>query len=187
MNTYIISDTHFFHKRIQEFEPVRLKLGPDVDAMTWEIVKRWNEVVRPEDTVYHLGDVSFQLGPRWEEVKHVCHSLNGYKILILGNHDRKDKPEGNREPRLDYTELGFGTVSWEPIYFNEYVLSHEPILDTKILNIHGHIHTTAKKHREDVAPVVTSGMHFNASIEELPDFKPMLLGDILKKFNLKEA
>ncbi len=45
----------------------------------------WNEAVRPDDTVYHLGDVA--LGTLTESLPYVGR-LNGHKILIPGNHDR---------------------------------------------------------------------------------------------------
>jgi calcineurin-like phosphoesterase family protein len=179
---YVIGDTHFWHKRIQEFEPIRLQLGPDVETMTWEIAKRWNSVVQPEDIVYHLGDLAFQLGTKAAELKHLCLSLNGQKRLILGNHDRKDvNGVPTREPRINYEELGFEFVSKEPLNFDGYTLSHEPILDTKVFNIHGHIHSSVKEHRSEEAPPLNSPLHFNASIENLPDFKPILLWDILDR------
>jgi calcineurin-like phosphoesterase family protein len=52
------------------------------------LIQNWNEVVKPEDTVYHLGDVAFA-SP--DMSKHILSILNGTKILILGNHDRNGK------------------------------------------------------------------------------------------------
>lgn len=49
------------------------------------IVNNWNAVVAPEDTVYHLGDVA--LGTISESLP-IVGRLNGYKILVPGNHDR---------------------------------------------------------------------------------------------------
>lgn len=50
------------------------------------MIERWNECVRPNDDVYHLGDLGwFQT---IQDVQHLCAQLNGHKHLILGNHDR---------------------------------------------------------------------------------------------------
>lgn len=82
MTTFFTSDTHFGHARIIELcdRPFR-----DVDHMNAEIVRRWNEVVSPDDIVFHLGDVA--LGTIASSLPQVG-NLNGYIILVLGNHDR---------------------------------------------------------------------------------------------------
>lgn len=58
--------------------------------MNEAIIDNWNSVVAPEDTVYHLGDVC--LGPvaEWHDS---LSRLNGYKVLIVGNHERIFKGE----------------------------------------------------------------------------------------------
>jgi len=60
-----------------------IKYANEMDEL---IIKKWNEVVSPEDTVYHLGDFAF----RSRNTNSCFHRLNGTKILILGNHDGKD-------------------------------------------------------------------------------------------------
>jgi calcineurin-like phosphoesterase family protein len=82
MTTFFTSDTHFGHARI-----IELSKRPfyDVDHMNSEIVRRWNEIVMPSDTVFHLGDVA--LG-KIDDSLPIVSRLNGYKILVNGNHDR---------------------------------------------------------------------------------------------------
>lgn len=62
------------------------------------MIKNWNEVVSPSDTIYHLGD--FALGPKtlW---RGYMERLNGTKILVKGNHDM---------PAAKMKELGFDEV-----------------------------------------------------------------------------
>lgn len=59
--------------------------------MTAAMIAKWNAVVRSEDKVFHLGDFSFL---NKERTQAIVSQLNGYKILILGNHDRGDLGTG---------------------------------------------------------------------------------------------
>lgn len=79
---WFTSDTHFGHANIIKFcnRPF-----DDVDQMNEAIIDNWNHVVGPDDIVFHLGDVA--LGP-WEKWDSLLTRLNGYKILVVGNHDR---------------------------------------------------------------------------------------------------
>ena len=87
MKTYITSDLHFGHKNIMKFCPVtRARFRDDVDYMNEAMIKEWNDIVQPEDTTYILGDFAFL--PAAKAVS-IVKRLNGSKILIEGNHDRK--------------------------------------------------------------------------------------------------
>ena len=82
-----IGDTHFNHKNIIEYTSRTRWFEPkDTMSMESEIILRWNEVVKPEDIVYHLGDFAF--GDQ-EEIKRLVKQLNGKIRLILGNHDKR--------------------------------------------------------------------------------------------------
>ena len=87
MTTWITSDLHFGHTNIMKFCPQsRARFNNDVDYMNEQMIREWNETIAPEDTVYILGDVAFL--PADKAVK-IMRRLNGNKILIEGNHDRK--------------------------------------------------------------------------------------------------
>lgn len=95
MTVWFTSDTHFGHQNI-----IRYSNRPfsDVDHMNEEIIKRWNKLVSPEDTVFHLGDVA--LGQIDKSLACVGR-LNGHKILIDdGNHDRPFMSRG--KAKFDY-------------------------------------------------------------------------------------
>ena len=49
LDTWIISDTHFFHENIR-----RYCNRPE----NWQelIIKNWNDLVSPDETILHLGD-----------------------------------------------------------------------------------------------------------------------------------
>lgn len=87
MKTWVTSDLHFGHKNIMKFCPVtRARYRDDVDYMTEAMIAEWNNKVQPGDLVYILGDVAFL--PSAKAVS-IMHRLNGDKILVEGNHDRK--------------------------------------------------------------------------------------------------
>jgi calcineurin-like phosphoesterase family protein len=84
-NTRVISDTHFGHENILTFEPIRnttMRIDGYENHDQW-LIDNWNSSVKPDDVVLHLGDFAFKM------IQDVQHLLNGRKILILGNHDRK--------------------------------------------------------------------------------------------------
>ncbi|WP_261807568.1 metallophosphoesterase [Paenibacillus sp. N3.4] len=80
--TFFISDHHFGHKPIIDFES---RPFADVEEMTTTMISKWNAVVKKEDHVFHLGDFSFL---NKEKTRDIVSQLHGYKFLILGNHDR---------------------------------------------------------------------------------------------------
>lgn len=78
MKTFVISDTHFRHGRIIKYcnRPFH-----SVEEMNECLVRNWNAVVAPADTVYHLGDFGFG------DLSEFRSRLNGDIHLIQGNHD----------------------------------------------------------------------------------------------------
>lgn len=73
------SDHHFGHSNIIKYCS---RPFTDVHHMNVEMTKKWNEAVRPDQTVFHLGDFSFGHTPDYLD------RLNGNVILIRGNHDK---------------------------------------------------------------------------------------------------
>ena len=129
---YFITDTHFHHSNIIKYCNRPFK---DINEMNETIINNWNSIVKNDDTVYHLGDFCLSSD---DEIKNIFNRLNGNKILIRGNHDRK--------PVKFYEEIGFKVLTHAPIILDEYkiMLSHGPLPDAKIkdgyINLHGHIH-----------------------------------------------
>lgn len=79
---WFISDTHFGHKNIIEHcnRPFS-----SVEEMDRAIIDNINSLVRPNDTLYHLGDFAFR---NVRDVSHYRQQINCKNIhLILGNHD----------------------------------------------------------------------------------------------------
>lgn len=165
---YFISDTHFYHSNIIKYCNRPFK---DVAEMNETMIINWNSIISKEDIVYHLGDFCLSSD---DEIKNIFNRLNGKKILIRGNHDRKSVKF--------YEDIGFKVLTHAPIVLDEYklMLSHVPIPDNIIkdgyINLHGHIHN--KKISEDYLDNYSENKHINLSVDA-NDFKPLSLNDIL--------
>ena len=81
-NVFFTSDHHFGHANVIKFcnRPFA-----DVDEMNEKLVVKWNEKVKPNDEVYHLGDLAMTKDR--EQVKDILNRLNGVIYLIEGNHE----------------------------------------------------------------------------------------------------
>lgn len=90
---WFYSDPHFGHKNILKYCPRPFQ---NLEEMERGLIEAYNAVVKPFDIVYFLGDVFF-CGTI--KAKEILKKLNGYKILIRGNHDFK--PEKMREIGFD--------------------------------------------------------------------------------------
>lgn len=77
---WFTSDSHFWHANVIKYcsRPFY-----SVEVMNETLVANWNSVVKPEDTIIHLGDFSFAL----RSVELYSERLNGHKKLVPGNHD----------------------------------------------------------------------------------------------------
>lgn len=90
---YFTSDPHYFHNNVITYCS---RPYTSVEEMNEMLVANWNAVVRPEDTVYCLGDFSLAIRP----VELFSERLMGHKKLVPGNHDwchpanKKSRGEG---------------------------------------------------------------------------------------------
>ena len=98
-----------------------------------KMISLWNETVGPQDIIYILGDFA---NGNLETIKNLVSQLNGYKILIKGNHDILSYKE--------YLEAGFNEVYFYPIIVDDFwIMSHEPMyinMNMPYANIFGHVH-----------------------------------------------
>jgi calcineurin-like phosphoesterase family protein len=166
LDTWIISDTHFFHENIGRYcnRP-----------KNWQelIIKNWNDLISPDETVLHLGDFSFGKRSNFDLL---IEQLHGKIILIRGNHDRLG--------RVRYESRGVTIVN-EPIYVEldekvKIIFSHWPVvpLEDGVINSHGHIHNSPSPPEGSVL----GPNHINMSVE-VREYRPWRLKDILPGFS----
>ena len=136
---FVISDTHFGHKNILnfEFEGEKLRDFDSLDEMHETIINRWNNVVTKKDIVYHLGDVA---SPK--NGLNLLHMLNGRKRLVRGNHD-------NFKINLyrEYFSEIHGVRQINGLWLTHVPMHPHSVLQPRVkANIHGHLHADKIAH-----------------------------------------
>ncbi len=82
MAVFFTSDTHFGDSRVLRIDKRPFRTIPEHDEA---LIANWNEVVSPDDEVWHLGDFALHVRP--ERIDELLGLLNGRKHLITGNND----------------------------------------------------------------------------------------------------
>ena len=172
---WLVSDTHFGHLGVCKFlrndGVTKLRPWDSADEMDEAMVAAWNERVRPNDKVYHLGDVVIN-----RRAMSTLARLNGDKVLIRGNHDIFP----DVEYRKYFRELRAYHV------MNGMILSHIPIHEESLgrfgTNIHGHTHANRVMKLDTYLskPIVDVRYHC-VCVEQTPDFAPILFEDVIKR------
>jgi calcineurin-like phosphoesterase family protein len=163
VSIFFSSDHHFGHKNIISYcdRPFH-----SVDQMEDVLIRNWNERVRPQDTVYHLGDFAFA---KRSKVEWLLSVLNGTKYLIKGNHDGSvvTKAEG-----------------WERVWESNWLSSYPSLLMThrpydlgrpspQTYNLHGHLHSKPLFRRQ--------GLCLDVGVDAW-NYAPVSLDEVVKEF-----
>lgn len=139
---WFTSDLHMMHNKAFLWEPRGFS---NEKEMCEALVENWNKIVKPEDTVYDLGDMA--LSDVQVAVKYL-QKLNGKHFWIRGNHDTENK--------VDYIM----NACWDKMYYCSWAevikhnkqsiyMSHYPTLTSNyddkkfsqhVINLHGHTH-----------------------------------------------
>lgn len=133
MNTYLISDTHFFHSKIIQY----CDRPPDWVERFQKAIK----VVTPEDILIHLGDICIGKDEDAHEL-FIKPIQAKRKILVRGNHDPKSTNW--------YLNHGWDYVAdalIEKKHGKRILFTHQPATDLHgcDVNIHGHLHNMPYK------------------------------------------
>jgi calcineurin-like phosphoesterase family protein len=164
MKTYIITDTHFNHKKLIEYG------RPDnFDDLLWKELGK----LPSNCLLIHLGDVC--IGNDLE-VHERLRLLPFIKILVKGNHDKKSDNW--------YLEKGWDFVceQFTNTYFGKKILfSHIPVAWDGYyeLNIHGHFHDSDHRRHETGLMAIKNGYQKLLAME-YTNYKPVLLEEFIK-------
>lgn len=190
---WYVSDHHLAHHNILEYGERPFK---DLAEMHDALVTYHNELVKPNDHVSFLGDVTLKRGGRLDREWFATEirRYNGHKRLYLGNHDHF--------PVSTYLEAGFEKIyaTWrsEEGFICSHVPLHPRSLSTATANVHGHIHQASTydpvkfdswtKSNGKVVPAKIVP-YINVSVEVI-NYRPMHLDEILaiiKKVNNEQT
>ena len=135
---FFTSDTHFGHSNIIKYCQRPFNSAEHMDEV---LINNWNEVVSPQDIVFHLGDFCFGSDKEWIKI---LQRLNGTKYLILGNHDLKKIANSNQIK--DY----FADINMQMrvvVDKQKMLLNHYPFLCFEggyqnVWQLFGHVHSS---------------------------------------------
>lgn len=137
--------------------------------MSEQMIHWYNEMVRPDDRVYILGDVAMNR----KALDRSLPRLVGRKVLVKGNHDID---------KLSYYSQHFDDVR-SYVVKKGFILSHIPIHHESLsrwnVNIHGHLHSNVVMHEGKPDP------RYECVSVEHTEYRPLELDVILKKHGLK--
>ena len=186
MILWFISDTHFGHESI-----IKYCHRPFVNAREMDtcIIERWNACVKPQDHIYHLGDVTMDRGGRQQKDRFIAliKGLHGHKRLLLGNHDHF--------PIQTYLDAGFEKIYGTWLGIENIILSHIPIhpnsMGGAIANVHGHTHNNQEGRFSPVCQIDKHSAtiwkpYINISIEMI-DYRPITLDEIQQRIRMAIA
>jgi calcineurin-like phosphoesterase family protein len=157
-NHFVASDIHFNHARILKYNADSRGDGRDFDTLTedeiWglvhkmneKIIANWNSLVGPDDNTFILGDLFMG---QMKFAVDILNRMNGFKSIILGNHDRglMKLPEfQTRESKLAIKVLSTRDyLCFSPRKNADMVFSHFPMsswdgMSRGSIHCHGHLH-----------------------------------------------
>lgn len=137
---WVISDTHFNHDKDFIYKPRGFS---NIKEMNDAIITKWNETVKENDIIYHLGDVMLGTDLVWA-IENLS-KLKGEKYLAFGNHCTDNKISFYKE-HCFFKEINMGyrlrksKLTLFLSHYPQYVAN--PGDKQPVWSIHGHTHQT---------------------------------------------
>lgn len=171
MKTFLISDTHFGHRNILTFlraDGTKLRPWDNIKEHDEYLMDRWNETVKPEDKVYHLGDIGLSNATH---LLRVMQSLNGNKILIKGNHDNLKLSQ--------YAQVFKDVRAYHSL--NGIFLAHIPIHPDSLGRWKGQVHGHLHANKVMLSPHHEDKRYLNVAVEHI-DYTPIDFEEVNEYF-----
>lgn len=159
---WFVSDTHFNHSNIIRYCNRPFATAAEMDEV---LLRNINRCVKPDDTLWHLGDFCF--GPRDPEgfIRTATHYRNQIScrkvILIHGNHDpdpnawnREEREKGERFVKLFYEDYALRrtTIMGQKMTLCHYAMARWGKSHRGSINLYGHSHSDIEGWMESIMP-----------------------------------
>lgn len=178
-NDFFISDPHWGHTNIIKYSQRPYSSAKEMDEA---LIQNWNAVVKPGDTVWNLGDVTFH---KPEIFKNIARRLNGEHNVIWGNHDR-DLIEKQNE----FLNEGLFKSTQ---YYKELRIKHMPM----IVLFHYGMRVWNKSHRDSIMlyghshgslPPFGKSVDVGVDCKEITsEYRPIHLDEVIKYMSKREG
>ena len=146
-NIWLSSDQHFNNYNILKYEAESRPFG-SVAEMNQALINNWNNVVKPEDKVYVLGDFIMGVADRTQEI---LDQLNGEIILIRGNHDTLTKLKIYEENNILIKDIDYLAYKGKLFILCHFPITNEEFMkmirgnNSEVIALYGHVHSNAPK------------------------------------------
>ena len=180
-NVFFTSDTHFSHANIIKYCDRPYK---SVDEMDEDIIRRWNETVKKDDVVFHLGDFGMV---NQKKLESIIGRLNGQIYLIKGNHDGNWNTDGLFKLVRQHMVINVdGVLAY---------LSHCPLLSyggemlngRRFIQLYGHVHSRKNMSKHDKQRQArTSWNQCDVGVDN-NDYRPISFNEVMKLIDHRRA
>ena len=174
MKNFYTADLHLGHANIIKYcnRPF-----DTAEEMNEKLIAGWNSRVKPEDSVFVLGDFCFRNGPNGKpgeglqsKSEYYKSRLNGNKIFIRGNHD------GNNSLNTNILSLviDFGGSKAYCVHKPEHSNLSYPVV------LCGHIHNNWK------TAIIKDSLLINVGVD-VHNFRPISLDELIGMYGKYKA
>lgn len=163
---YFIGDIHDMHNECITYDGRPFKSALD---MHQAIVDNWNHTVNKNDTVVIVGDLAFNLRDAEKFLKEV----NGYKYIVLGNHDKWFKGILRCENVIGVSDIINIHTDKETIVCCHYPLESWEKKKYGAIHVHGHVHNS-----DEISSKIN---RYNCGCM-IWDYKPVKIQDMIDRF-----
>ena len=179
MSIFITSDPHFNHNNIIKF--CNRPFG-NIDEMNEVLIQNWNNIVKDNDEIYILGDVS--LGSSKNTLK-ILEKLNGIKYLIRGNHEKSILSNAECRNHFEWIKDYF-----ELKYDNKYFMLFHYAMRVWNKSHHGSIHLYGHSHDSLDKGGEYNGLSMDVGMDSayriLGEYRPFKIEEIIEIMNKRK-
>lgn len=158
MTLFFTADLHLGHANIIKY--CNRPFG-DIDEMDKELIFRWNNRVKPEDTVYHIGDFC------WSNPRGYLERLNGQIFLIEGSHDKASRDFVLKDRILEIEPIQDGYGNPRTVVMCHYAMRSWPKSHYASWHLFGHHHGKLEPY----------GLSFDVGVDAF-NFYPVSLDEV---------